>query len=73
MSDRVQELDSGIRVFKDRCARNSYGVLCRELYNPLDHMGEQVIKDPRDKKKWAEGQIHWLIKKVRLVKVAELL
>ena len=64
VSDRIQEIDLGERVFADRCARNSYGILCRELYDPVLHMGEDINKDPRDKKKWAENQIHWLIKKV---------
>ena len=64
VDDRVQEMNSGLKVLADRCARNSYGVLCRELYDPAQHMAEEVNKDPRDGKKWAEGQIHWLIKKV---------
>ena len=64
VNDRIQELDTGARVFKERCARNSYGVICRELYRPMEHMGEDVKRDPRDGKKYADNQITWLIKKV---------
>lgn len=56
-------------MYSERCARNSYGVLCRELYDEKKHTGEDVTKDHRDKKKWVECQIDWLIKKVRFPSV----
>ncbi len=60
--NRTQELKSGDGVFLDRCSRNSYGVIVRAPYDPLAHMGEDIVIDPRDRGKWAERQIHWFIK-----------
>ena len=62
--DRIQQIDRGIVVYKERCCRSSYGVVVRQPYNPYLHQGEDVSIDPRDKKKWAERQIHWFIKQV---------
>jgi hypothetical protein len=36
-------------------------LVVNQPYNPMKHVGEQVVKDPRDKKKWAIGQVEWLI------------
>ena len=68
--DRTQELKSGNGVFQERCCRNSYGVVVRVPYDPIAHMGEDVVIDPRDNSKWAERQIDWIIKQVRQWKVA---
>lgn len=62
--DRIQALSRGTVVYKERCCRQSYGVVSREPYDEVRHRGEIVVVDPLDKKRWAEGQIHWLIKKV---------
>lgn len=64
--DRTQEIKGAGPIYTERCCRHSYGVLVRELYNPIRHMGEDVVLDPRDKQKWAERQVHWFIKQVRL-------
>jgi hypothetical protein len=63
--DRVQQIKEGSIVYKERCCRNSYGIIVRQLYDPNIHKGEFVSQDPRDKKKWAEKQIHWFIRQVR--------
>lgn len=63
--DRIQALRNMSRVFSERCSRISYGIVVRALYNPVDHLGEDIVIDPRDKTKWAERQIHWLVKQVR--------
>lgn len=63
--DRIQALRDLGRVFSERCSRTSYGIVVRALYNPVDHLGEDIVIDPRDKTKWAERQIHWLVKQVR--------
>lgn len=55
--DRIQELSSSIGVYSERCCRNSYGVLVRQIYNPIQHLGEEVTVDPRDKTTWAEKQV----------------
>ena len=62
--DRVQMLKSGNVVFKERCCRLSYGVLCMEEYDPNNpsHIGQKVNSDPRDGKKYVEEQIDWFVK-----------
>ena len=62
--DRVQTLRSGNVVFKERCCRLSYGVLCIEEYNPNNpsHIGQKVTRDPRDGKNYVEDQIDWFVK-----------
>ena len=64
--DRVQTLKSGNVVFKERCCRLSYGVLCMEEYDPNkpSHIGQRVKPDPRDGKKYVEEQIDWFVKQV---------
>ena len=62
--DRVQRIKEDRVVYKERCCRNSYGILVREPYDPLRHQGEDVETDIRDRKKWAVNQIDWFIKKV---------
>ena len=62
--DRIQAISRGSVVYKDRCCRQSFGVVSREPYDRIKHRGEKVVVDPLDKKKWAEGQIEWLIKQV---------
>jgi molecular chaperone DnaK (HSP70) len=62
--DRVQRIKEDKVVYKERCCRNSYGIVVRQPYDPLLHQGEDVETDPRDRKKWAINQIDWFIKKV---------
>lgn len=62
--ERTQELKAGTGVYMERCCPNSYGVVVRQPYDPIQHVGEDVVIDPRDKKKWAEQQIHWFIRQV---------
>lgn len=63
--DRVQtQKDPDILVFPKRRCRTSYGIVVREVYDPSRHIGEDVIRDPRDGQQWAERQIHWFIKQV---------
>lgn len=62
--NRTQEINQGTPIYKDRCCRVSYGVECREQYDPIKHRGEPVVEDIYDGKRWAEHQVHWLIKQV---------
>jgi len=62
--DRVQRIKEDKVVYKERCCRNSYGILVRQLYDPELHQGEDIERDPRDRKKWAINQIDWFIKRV---------
>lgn len=46
-------------------ARASYGVVCRQIYDPIRHPGAVVQPDFYNKnQKWAIDQIEWLIRKV---------
>ncbi|EMC95983.1 hypothetical protein BAUCODRAFT_157339 [Baudoinia panamericana UAMH 10762] len=65
---RVQPLISGIDILDERRCPLSYGVLCRERYDPKKHQGAPVTIDHIDGKRWAEKQIHWLIKEGDLVR-----
>jgi hypothetical protein len=62
--DRAQEIDKGVTPIKQRCARVSYGLVVNQRYNPKTHIGEKVMRDPRDRKRWAIGQVEWLIRQV---------
>jgi hypothetical protein len=63
--DRKQRLVTGTAALKTRIARASYGVLCRQIYNPNYHIGADVDYDVYNKsQKWALYQIEWLIRKV---------
>jgi len=70
--DRVQSISRGAAVFKERCCRVSYGVLCLDEYNPSNpaHIGQKVTLDPRDGKKWVENQIDWFVKQVSICSMA---
>ncbi len=62
--DRIQAISRGSVVFKERCCRLSYGMICRELYNEAKHIGEEVTHDPRDRQRWAVNQIDWFVVQV---------
>lgn len=74
--DRIQTISRGNRIFKERCCRVSYGVRCREEYQPdtnKAHVGQTVVLDPRDGKKYVENQIDWFVKQVSCPSVITLL
>lgn len=64
---RIQKVKMGVNVFSQKCCPISVGILCRKEYNEKEHQGEDVGLDPFDKKRWAERQIEWIIKKVSLL------
>ncbi|KAK5112470.1 hypothetical protein LTR62_004227 [Meristemomyces frigidus] len=64
---RIQSNRGGPEIYAQRCSPLSYGILCRELYDPIKHINETVVQDPYDKKRWAERQIHWAIKQGDIV------
>ncbi|TVY38313.1 hypothetical protein LSUB1_G004387 [Lachnellula subtilissima] len=62
--DRRQKLVSGTATLKTRIARASYGVLCRQPYDPRIHVDAEIVTDNfKKKQKWALAQIDWLIVK----------
>ncbi|CAF9942006.1 hypothetical protein IMSHALPRED_003147 [Imshaugia aleurites] len=63
--DRIQTIGRGNMIFKERCCRVSYGVRCREEYHPdknKSHVGQKVVLDARDGKRYVENQIDWFVK-----------
>ncbi|KAM0795114.1 hypothetical protein BDR22DRAFT_814045 [Usnea florida] len=63
--ERWQVTSLGALVFNERCCRLSYGILCREEYDPEhnpSHTGQSVFKSPHDGKIWVEGQIDWFVR-----------
>ncbi|KAK4982639.1 hypothetical protein LTR50_007651 [Elasticomyces elasticus] len=66
---RVQALKGGPELLSSRRCPVSYGVVVRELWNPREHQGEYIQRDPLDKKRWAENQIFWFVKQNQKVDV----
>ncbi|KAK5679136.1 hypothetical protein LTS10_008795 [Elasticomyces elasticus] len=60
---RIQSLKGGPEILSTRRCPVSYGVLCRELYDAVKHQGEDVEQDPYTKKRFAEKQVSWFVKK----------
>lgn len=52
--------------------RCSYGIIVREPYDPQKHRGAYLEQDPHYNERWADGQIHWLIKQVCRCSTARL-
>ena len=65
---RIQSTRGGPDIYAHRCCPVSFGIVCRELYNPEKHQGEIVVLDPYDKQRWAERQINWIIKQGQIVR-----
>ncbi|KAL8282494.1 hypothetical protein RB600_005781 [Gaeumannomyces tritici] len=67
--DKQQAMDSARRrpVLAGRIARASYGIVVKEEYNPEIHkhimLDQDLVTDPFDRKKYANNQIKWLIRK----------
>lgn len=70
MLARTQALKGGPEVLSTRRCPVSYGVLCREAYDPIRHQGEDVEQDPYDKKRYAEKQVSWFIRQVSLPRIS---
>lgn len=60
--DRAQQIGKGVTPIKQGCARVSYGLVVNQRYNAEKHIGERVVRGPRDRKRWAVGQVEWLIR-----------
>ncbi|PLB51203.1 actin-like ATPase domain-containing protein [Aspergillus steynii IBT 23096] len=59
--NRVQQLKQGASAFNSLYSRVSYGVICDQLHDANRHLREPVRFDERDGKKFAVGQIDWLV------------
>lgn len=62
---RTQKLRGGTDIYTLRCSPVSYGILCRELYDPSKHQGDTVVQDEFVDLKWALGQVNWIVRQVR--------
>jgi hypothetical protein len=67
VSDRVRKLSSGKAVLGWRCARASYGTLCKIRFNKENqqHIGRATRRDIHDGKDYIHDTIAWFIRKVR--------
>lgn len=61
---RIQASKGGPHIYSQRCCPVSYGIVCRQRYDPQIHQGEDLIKDPYSKGHWAENQITWIVRQV---------
>jgi hypothetical protein len=61
--DRVQRLLHGTSVLRTRRCRASYGILCHEIYNKIEHKGQEIYTNPANGRKYVTGHIRWFIKK----------
>ncbi|RMY72945.1 hypothetical protein D0863_04178 [Hortaea werneckii] len=68
---RAQALRGGPEIMSTRRCPLSYGVVCRELYDPSKHQGQPVELDKFDKKRYAEGQMSWFLKQGEVVNINE--
>lgn len=62
VAERTQMVTQGVVAIRERRSRLSYGVVCDQTYREQKHLGEHVVRDPRDGKRWAKAQIEWIIK-----------
>ncbi|KAF2470561.1 uncharacterized protein BDR25DRAFT_261580 [Lindgomyces ingoldianus] len=62
VAERTQMVTQGVIAIRERPSRLSYGVVCDQIYQEENHLGEYVVRDPRDGKRWAKAQIEWIIK-----------
>ncbi|KAF0642283.1 hypothetical protein FPSE5266_04016 [Fusarium pseudograminearum] len=65
LEDQKQKRETGNKpVLATYIARMSYGIVIREPYNPMRHVGEQLETDEFDSaQRWAVNQIEWFIRK----------
>ncbi|KAG8532511.1 uncharacterized protein KY384_002388 [Bacidia gigantensis] len=69
--DRIQAISQQAEIFSERCCRLSYGVVCKQKYNPKNksHIGQRSVRDPRDRRVWVQGQIEWFIEQGKTVSI----
>ncbi|CAK3794283.1 Hypothetical predicted protein [Lecanosticta acicola] len=60
---RAQAYRTGTEFLAQRCSPVSYGIVCREPYDPKRHQGQMIVQDEHDKRLWAADQIAWIVKK----------
>jgi hypothetical protein len=65
IADRISILTRGHGVLPWRCARASYGMICKVRYNPADpqHRGLKTVADPYTGELFITSTVEWFIKK----------
>lgn len=64
---RTQTIRGGAEIYGKRCAPVSFGILCRERFDPEKHVMDEIAADEYEPEtKWALNQISWIIRKVSL-------
>jgi hypothetical protein len=69
ISDRISILTSGSGILPWRCARASYGMICKVKYNPSNpnHRGKKLVLDPYTGESFIPSTVEWFIKKGQAV------
>lgn len=65
VADRLQKLNTGQQILKWRCCRESYGTICRSVYdakNP-DHRDRTPYRDKQTGKWYVDESVKWFIRK----------
>ncbi|KIW66690.1 hypothetical protein PV04_05998 [Phialophora macrospora] len=60
--DRLQKLKFTKSVLRVRKCRQSLGIVCEQVYNPSQHKGAKLKKDPVDGLTYAVDQIAWFVR-----------
>ncbi|KXT18312.1 hypothetical protein AC579_958 [Pseudocercospora musae] len=69
---RTQTIRGGAEIYGKKCAPVSFGILCRERYDPQKHIMDDVIGDEyQPDVKWALNQISWIIRQGEVVDTSE--
>jgi hypothetical protein len=65
IADRISVLSRGHGILPWRCARASYGLICKVKYNPSDlkHRGLRPVADPYTGELFIPSTVEWFIKK----------
>lgn len=66
VAERLSVLDRGSGILPWRCARASYGMICKVKYNPMNrlHQGRRLAPDPYTGDMYVTSAIEWFVKKV---------
>ncbi|KXT02455.1 hypothetical protein AC578_7826 [Pseudocercospora eumusae] len=69
---RTQTIMGGAEIYGKKCSPISYGILCRERYDPQKHMLDDVVGDEYEPEvKWALNQVSWIIRQGEVVDATE--
>ncbi|KIW94189.1 uncharacterized protein Z519_05505 [Cladophialophora bantiana CBS 173.52] len=70
--ERLQKLKFTKSVLRARKCRQSLGILCEQLYDPVRHRGAKLKVDPTDGLTYAVDQISWFIRQGDLIETESI-